>query len=93
MRVVIGEVGMALHEKYYWVPESKTIYLYMDNAGGHGTDETVDWCVKLLKDKYNVKNIHKILRSPETNILDLGIWMAIQSVVERFHVGKGWEKD
>eukprot|EP00957_Ditylum_brightwellii_P136063 10376999-Ditylum_brightwellii.AAC.1 len=42
MKGVIGEVGMALREKYHWVPESKTIYLYMDNTDGHGTDETVD---------------------------------------------------
>eukprot|EP00957_Ditylum_brightwellii_P120275 9176805-Ditylum_brightwellii.AAC.1 len=41
MRGVMGEVGMALREKYHWVPKGKTIYLYMDNTGGHGTDETV----------------------------------------------------
>eukprot|EP00957_Ditylum_brightwellii_P192132 14625800-Ditylum_brightwellii.AAC.1 len=42
MRGVMKEVGMALCEKYHWVLESKMIYLYMDNAGGHGTDETFD---------------------------------------------------
>eukprot|EP00957_Ditylum_brightwellii_P003271 248561-Ditylum_brightwellii.AAC.1 len=65
----------------------------MENTSGHGTDETVDWYVILLKNKYNVKIIHQILHSPETNILDLDIWMAIQSIAERFHAGKVQEKD
>eukprot|EP00957_Ditylum_brightwellii_P080680 6136239-Ditylum_brightwellii.AAC.1 len=42
MRGMMGEVGIALCEKYHWVPKSKTMYLYMDNADGHGKDETVD---------------------------------------------------
>eukprot|EP00957_Ditylum_brightwellii_P078367 5958941-Ditylum_brightwellii.AAC.1 len=65
----------------------------MDNAGGHRTDETVDWYVKLSKEEYNIETIHQIPRSPETNILNLGVCMAIQSVVERFYVGKVQEKD
>ena len=29
--------------------------------------------------------VHQIPRSPETNVLDLGVWMSIQAVVTRVH--------
>ena len=53
------------------------IYLIMDNAGGYGTKECIESYVKLLKDKYNIIIKHQIPRSPETNVLDLGIWNSI----------------
>ena len=63
------------------------IFLYLDNAGGHGTDDCVAEYVKTLKDDWNVICVHQRPRSPATNMLDLGIWMAIQSVVEKLHFG------
>ena len=63
------------------------IFLYLDNAGGHGTDDCVAEYVKILKDDYNVICIHQRPRSPATNMLDLGIWMAFQNVVEKLHFG------
>ena len=63
------------------------IFLYLDNAGGHGTDDCVAEYVKALKDDYNVICIHQRPRSPATNMLDLGIWMAFQNVVEKLHFG------
>jgi len=32
-----------------------------------------------------VEVVHQVPRSPETNMLDLGIWMSIQAVVTRVH--------
>ena len=55
--------------------------MYLDNAGGHGTKEVVSAYVKALKDDYNVECVHQQPRSPATNMLDLGIWMAFQNVV------------
>ena len=61
--------------------------MYLDNAGGHGTDACVDEYVKMLKEKFNVICVHQRPRSPATNMLDLGIWMAFQNVVEKLHFG------
>eukprot|EP00957_Ditylum_brightwellii_P116261 8868159-Ditylum_brightwellii.AAC.1 len=65
----------------------------MDNAGGHGTDETVNQYVKLLKETYNITIIHQIPRSSEANMLDLGAWMTIQSIVEKIHLGHVKDND
>ena len=39
----------------------------------------------MLENNYNIICIHQYPRSPATNILDLGIRMALQSVVEKLH--------
>ena len=76
---------MAIRASYHCVPDSIPIFLYLDNAGGHGTREIVDAYIRMLKDEYNVICIHQRPCSPEMNMLDLGVWMAIQSVVEKMH--------
>ena len=65
----------------------------MDNAGGHGTDDCVTEYVKMLEEDYNVICVHQRPRSPATNMLDLGVWMAFQNVVEKIHAGKVKERD
>ena len=88
-------VGKAIREAYHWVKwnprnvqQSNTIYLVMDNAGGHGTDEAVQQYSKDLKNNYKIEIVHQVPRSPETNVLDLGIWMSLQSAVEKEHRGQ-----
>ena len=88
-------VGKAIREAYHWVKwnplnvqQSDTIYLVMDNAGGHGTDEAVQQYSKDLKNNYKIEIVHQVPRSPETNVLDLGIWMSLQSAVEKEHRGQ-----
>ena len=80
---VMDRVGEALRESFYWVKPDEWIYLVMDNAGGHGTDEAWKTFTNDLKEKYKVKIIRQCPRSPETNLLDLGIWMSIQAAVEK----------
>ena len=69
------------------------IFLYLDNAGGHGTNDCVAEHVKMLKEEFNVICVHQRPRSPATNMLDLGVWMAFQNVVEKIHAGKVRERD
>jgi hypothetical protein len=38
-----------------------------------------------LRDDFNIEIIQQSACSPEVNALDLGIWMSIQSIVERRH--------
>ena len=57
----------------------------MDNAGGHGTNDATAQYTRLLWDEFKVQVIWQVPRSPETNMLDLGIWMSIQAAVTRVH--------
>ncbi len=57
----------------------------MDNAGGHGTGEAREEYTRRLLEDYNVKIMQQSACSPEVNALDLGIWMSVQSAVERRH--------
>jgi len=88
----IPEVGQALREKFHWIPIQEKIYLVMDNAGGHGTSEAIDEYTNRLKE-YNVEIIWQVPRSPETNLLDLGVWMSMQSAVERVHYMRRCQHD
>ena len=60
----------------------------LDNAGGHGSNEAVEKYTEDLKNKYKIEIIQQVPRSPETNVLDLGIWMSLQSAVEKEHRGQ-----
>jgi len=95
MLETMDEVGKAIRAAYHWVKwnprnvqQSDTIYLVMDNAGGHGTDEAVSQYTEDLKNKYKIEIVQQVPRSPETNVLDLGIWMSLQSAVEKEHRGQ-----
>ena len=78
-------IGEQICEAFSWVTNNKPIYLVMDNAGGHSTAGCIDEYVDLLKDKYNVIVRHQEPRSPETNLLDLGVWCSLQSWVDKAH--------
>ena len=64
---------------------SQPCWLVMDNAGGHGTKDCIIEYRSNLLTTYNIEIIFQIPRSPFTNVLDLGVWMSLQSIVERKH--------
>mmetsp|Transcript_24759 Transcript_24759/g.44775 ORF Transcript_24759/g.44775 Transcript_24759/m.44775 type:complete len:164 (+) Transcript_24759:307-798(+) len=69
------------------------INLVMDNAGGHGTKEAWEKLTNDLATKHKVKIIRQCPRSPETNVLDLGIWLSIQAEVEKkMHMRRATKK-
>ena len=35
-------VGKAIREKFHWVPMHEKVYLFIDGAGGHGTNEAIN---------------------------------------------------
>ena len=88
MERIMDEMGQAIRDVYDTLGVSREIpiFLFMDNAGGHGTREAIDAYVALLKEKHNVVCVFQCPRSPATNMLDLGVWMAFQSVVEKLHL-------
>jgi hypothetical protein len=81
-------IGAAIRQKFWWVPRDVPIELIMDNAGGHGTKDCIKDYIDMLKTNHNVIVRHKIPRSPDTNILHLGIWCGVQHHVEKEHHGK-----
>ena len=85
MMGAMKRVGEAIRKKFEWIPMSQRCYLVMDNAGGHGTKEAITDYRNDLLTSYNIEIIFQVPRSPFTNVLDLGVWMSLQSVVERKH--------
>jgi hypothetical protein len=83
----MNPIGEAIRAKYDFLPHSQEIYLVMDNAGGHGTRDTIDHYVADLLETHNVRTIWQEPRGPELNLLDLGAWMSLQSAVEKHFRG------
>lgn len=81
----VDETGNSIRKSMHWIPKEETIFLFMDNAGGHGTVETKEEYVRILKKKYNILVEWQVPNSPETNLLDLGFWATHQAIVERLH--------
>ena len=54
----------------------------MDGADGHGTNESVTEYTAAMK-HMNIILVRQVPNSPDTNVLDLGIWMSLQLVVEK----------
>jgi len=98
MKEHMDSIGRAIRAKYSWVPAEAEIFLVMDNAGGHGTRDTIDLYVAELLENHNVRVVWQEPRGPELNLLDLGAWMSLQSAVEkhfrgnRNHVDVLWRK-
>ena len=49
MKSAMRRVGIAMRRSYHWVDISTVIYLVLDDAGGRGTNETVNEYVLMLK--------------------------------------------
>jgi hypothetical protein len=78
-------IGSALRAAFHWLNDDETIYLFMDNAGGHGTHEAIAQYTDMLWNQFRVEIVWQVPRSPETNMLDLGVWMSVQAAVTRAH--------
>ena len=48
---------------------------------------------KILLEEYNIIIQWQVPLSPELNLLDLGVWMVLQSYVEVIHQGKVMQSD
>ena len=84
----IREIGKSIRDAYSFLPSTQIIHLFMDNAGGHGKTVIKQQYEKLLKEEFCISIEWQVPNSPETNMLDLGVWVALQSLVEKLHKGK-----
>jgi hypothetical protein len=80
---IIPEIGEEIRVAYSWVSRETPIYLQLDNAGGHGTKDIIETYRARLLEEFNIILLHQPARSPETNALDLGFWMALQNRTEK----------
>jgi len=85
MMGAIDCVGVVIRKSYHWMSSTQSCYLIMDNAGGHGSKEAITNYVALLLNKHYIIVIFQTPRSSYTNILNLGLWMCLQSAVELQH--------
>ena len=90
----IHELGKSVRHAYRNVAgKNKPIVLVMDNAGGHGRNDVKKDYEDVLNRDYKIIVHWQVPNSPETNLLDLGAWMALQSIVEKKHRLKIMHKD
>lgn len=92
MLETMPEVAQAIRNKFSWVPSDKWIHLVLDNAGGHGTNDAIRQYKTMFESK-KIKLIFQVPNSPETNMLDLGVWMTIQHQVGIEHYRKIMKPD
>ena len=77
----VDAIGRAIRHAYRDVASwNIPIYLVMDNAGRHRTVEAKETFFERLEMVYNIQVNWQVLNSPDTNLLDLGVWMTTYSV-------------
>jgi hypothetical protein len=81
----LEDAGTSIWSAMHWVDSKDPIYLFIDNAGGHGTDEAKGEYESRLLKKYRIIIVWQVPNSPKTNLLDLGFWATQQAIVERLH--------
>ena len=86
MLTAMNKVGKSIRAAYYWVLIDQKCYLVMDNADSHGTAGAIEEYKNNLLTNYNIEIILQISRSPYTNVVDLGVWVLLQSIVKSKHI-------
>jgi transposase len=79
MKIVTENVIPDIRKKLKW---AKEVIVQIDSAGGHRVKESLDALnVVGARGKLPIRFITQPTRSPDTNVLDLGIWRSMQSRV------------
>jgi hypothetical protein len=89
----VEEVGQSIRDKMHWVSTETPIILFMDNAGGHGSNNAKQEYERIIFENFNILVEWQVPNSPDTNLLDLGMWSTHQSLVERMHRLKRMDAD
>ena len=84
---VMNRLGSKMRQAFHWVDGTEVMYVVMDNAGGHGTNEAKKKYEEFMLEEYMIEIIWQTPRSPYTNLLDLGVWCALQAMIEKMHRG------
>ena len=92
MLATMDEVGRAIRSYFFWVPATTIVYLIIDNTGGHSTNDAIEQYHELLFRMYKVQLLHQVPNSPETNLLDLGVWTLRSSLSITIMIQMYWTK-
>ena len=84
MKKIMRTVTNEIRNYYFWVLLITKIYLVIDTSGGHRINETIKEYMNMILQQYDIKLFYQVPNSPETNLLDLGVWFSMQSKVESF---------
>ena len=77
MLSVMIRVGKAMRETFHWIPMHEKVNLFIDGAGGHGTNEAINAYDNNLMIYFNIKLVFQVPRTPYSNVLDLRIWRGL----------------
>ena len=80
---LIDDVIPAIKAKWPAASRRSTIFLQQDNAPPHRVNTDGDLLEACSSDGFDIKIINQSPNSPDTNILDLGFFAAIQSLQDR----------
>jgi hypothetical protein len=76
-------IGAEIRHRTPWIPQDCPINLILNNAGGHGTIEAKEQYTPQLLENHNIIIKWQPPRSPELNVLILGLWISLQLAVEK----------
>ncbi len=90
-------IGTQIHQQMLWIPMETSIYLIMDNTGGHETIAARNEYTWGLRNEYNIIIKFQPPHSPEVNALDLGYfqethweYLFIAASFLEIHWKRGW---
>ena len=79
MRRLTIKVGDAINEKWPRSDRGERIKIQMDNATPHLTNDDPEWIQAKKRWDFDIVLVRQPPQSPDTNVLDLGLWTSIQS--------------
>ena len=89
MRNAMKEIGKKIRQAYHWVELGWPIFLYMDNAGGHGTHDCVKSYVAMLEREFNIIVIHiytrAFLLSEDSSHYDKSLLLSMRGEVPHYY--------
>ena len=84
MRQLTILVGNKIHKLWPTEDIGKTIHIQMDNASPHVTEDDPEWIeAKQRWPQFNIVLVRQPPQSPDTNVLDLGLWNSVQSIQKK----------
>ena len=79
MRRLTIKVGDAINKKWPRCDRGQRIEIQMDNATPHLTNDDPKWIKAKKNWDFDIVLVRQPPQSPDTNVLDLGLWTSIQS--------------
>ena len=80
---LVDRVAPAIRAHYKHVGATETIYLIIDNAGGHGSEENWTQMIKEMREKHRIALTRQPPNSPDLNWCDRGGWRSMSNLISK----------